>query len=388
MTNVKKALPIIFAVVVGYASGAYFHHTTSTNIKPAEVFTAKTQTQPVKTIESNDGASDNGERLPKPPETFPKFVKETLDGYGFDLANLTEQQWSEFISLSAIDYFSERLGPEVVLYIAMTLNDQELISKLIDQGVDIDKRVKMQNFSYPLRFAAVNSNIELFSQLVDASQDINAKIYSPLIRMISRSNQEVSVQREKIDYLLAAGYELTDNYDHIIPLVTFGDANSNPYIAEQLSKLDPNQKEKGGLVLSNLIAAGASDDIIMTMISKLDRNLDERDASDLIFTALRSRAITQGNTITALLNTGIDPNLNGPTEVPFAATAFMQAVTAKNDKSFDQAIEKLDAVVAAGGKLTNDRVTIELVNQAIDSFKKSNEETYPDKYRILEAYIK
>ena len=388
MTNVKKALPIIFAVGVGYASGAYFHHKPSTNIKPAEVFTAKTQTQPVKIIESNDGALTNSELLLKPPETFPKFVKETLDDYGFDLANLTEQQWSEFISLSAIDYFSEQLSPEVVLYIAMTLNDQELISKLIDQGVDIDKRVKMQNFSYPLRFAAVNSNIELFSQLVDASQDINAKIYSPLIRMISRSNQEMSVQREKIDYLLASGYELTDTYDHIIPLVTFGDANNNPYIADQLSKLDPNRKGNGGLTLVNLIASGASDDIVMTMINKLDRNLDEDDASSLIFTALRSSDITQGNTITALFNTGIDPNLNGPTEVPFAATAFMQAVTAKNDKSFDQAIEKLDAVVAAGGKLTNDRVTIELVNQAIDSFKKSSEEAYPDKYRVLEAYIK
>ncbi|WP_261884299.1 hypothetical protein [Vibrio pelagius] len=388
MTNVKKALPIIFAVGVGYASSAYFHHTSSLDNKPVEVSTTKIQAQPVKIIESNDGASANAERLPNPTETFPKFIEATLDGYGFDMVNLTEQQWSEFISLSAIDYFSERLSPEVVFYIAMTLNDQELIIKLISQGVDIDKRVKMQNFQYPLRFAAVNSNIELFSQLVDASQNINANIYSSLIRMISRSNQEVSVQREKIDYLISAGYELTDTYNHIIPLVTFGGANNNPYIAEQLSNLDPNQKEKGGLVLSNLIAAGARDDVVMTMINKLDRNLDEDDASSLIFAALRSSDITQGNTITALLNTGIDPNLMGPATVPFAATAFLQAVSAKNEKSFDQAIEKLDAVVAAGGKLTNDRVTIELVNQAIDNFKKSNEETYPNKYRILEAYIK
>ncbi len=388
MTNVKKALPIIFAVGVGYASGAYLHHTSSTNIKPAEVFTAKTQAPPVETIENNDGASANGERLPKPPETFPKFIKETLDGYGFDLSNLTEQQWSEFISLSAIDYFSEQLSPEVVLYIAMTLNNQELISKLIDQGVDIDKRVKMQNFSYPLRFAAVNSNIELFSQLVDASQDINAKIYSPLIRMISSSNQEVSVQREKIDYLLAAGYELTDTYDHIIPLVRFGDANNNPYISGQISKLDPSQKEKGILVLSSLIDAGASDDLVITMIDKLDRNLDEDDARSLIFAALRSSDIKQGNTITALLDTGIDPNQMGPAAVPFAASAFLQAVSAKNEERFGQAIEKLDAIVAAGGKLTNKRVTNERMRQAYDSYKLRDGETHPDKYRILEAYIK
>ena len=388
MTNVKKALPIIFAVGVGYASGAYLHHTSSTNIKPAEVFTAKTQAPPVETIENNDGASANGERLPKPPETFPKFIKETLDDYGFDLANLTEQQWSEFISLSAIDYFSEQLSPEVVFYIAMTLNDQELITNLIEQGADIDKRVRIQNFQYPLLFAAVKSNIELFSQLVDASQDINAKIYSPLIRMISRSNQEVSVQREKIDYLLAAGYELTDTYDHIIPLVTFGDANNNPYIAEQLNEFDPNQRAKNRIALVSLMGAGANDDVVMSMINKLDRNLDEENANTIIFTALRSSDIVRGETMTALFDAGIDPNLIGPAEISFAAAAFLQAASAKNEKSFDQAIVKLDAIISAGGKLTNNRVTDERVRQAFDSFKQRDGETHPDKYRILEAYIK
>lgn len=50
MTNVKKALPIIFAVGVEYASGAHFHHTSSTNYKSVEVYTAKIQAQPANTI--------------------------------------------------------------------------------------------------------------------------------------------------------------------------------------------------------------------------------------------------------------------------------------------------------------------------------------------------
>lgn len=87
----------------------------------------------------------------KSTETFPKLVKETLEDYGFNLACFTEQLWSEFLSLSAIDYLSERLNSEVVLYIVMTLNSQELITDL-KKSVDIDKRVKVQNFQYTLRF--------------------------------------------------------------------------------------------------------------------------------------------------------------------------------------------------------------------------------------------
>ena len=74
--------------------------------------------------------------------------------------------------------------------------------------------------------------------------------------------------------------------------------------------------------------------------------------------------------------------------MPFAASAFLQAVSAKNEERFGQAIEKLDAIVAAGGKLTNKRVTNERMRQAYDSYKLRDGETHPDKYRILEAYIK
>lgn len=60
--------------------------------------------------------------------------------------------------------------------------------------------------------------------------------------------------------------------------------------------------------------------------------------------------------------------------------AFLQAVSAKNDNSYRQARRY-------GGQFANNRVTDERVKQTFDSFKQRDGEIYPDKYRILEAYM-
>lgn len=375
---------LLLTAGISYAAGAYFTHEPITEVhQPAEERTIEnahsTKMIPTsKTIDENLGAA-----TPKTTQTN-QYIEKSLQEFGFSQANVTQMQWYEFLSRSATAHYIEKLGAETMLYIALTQANNELVGELLDQGVNVDKRVRVQNFKYPLYFAAREADAELFKKLVDNSSDINQKPYITLINNINASKHDVSVKREKIEYLIAMGYELTDLSQQIIPLVSYGTIDNNPFIGDLVQQLDPNQRINDQSLISHLIRKGANDELIMQMIAKMNSDISKRDADDLLMSAIRLDNIENGETITALINKGIDvrePNRFGFT---WGSTAFLQSATdTYSDELFSQKISKLDAIVRAGGSITNDKITKERLLQSLESLK----ESHPDRYQRLESYL-
>lgn len=312
------------------------------------------------------------------------FIKQTLSTYNFNLTTINAKQWQTFLELSAFDIFAEMYGNEALLYLAIVSGKVELVDRMIDRGADIDKKVRIVNYGYPLIYAAMHSSLSMFEKVAANSADLNAKPFKRIIEKINHSNQSEIDKRLKIEQLIANGYEISDLMRHVIPLVSYGDLYAEHYKGNLIDEMDPNKVERGQLLLTKVINSNASDQLVIDMLSRMNPNLEEEHKKYLLKAALRSEYIKDSNTIAALLSLGIDPNIemaNGTYSL--SGQLLLDAMITKDEETYNTMLKKLNVLVKAGGLVTSERMSQQFLFEQL----KAKEDLSDKRYDQLMSYI-
>ncbi|SDG76441.1 Ankyrin repeat-containing protein [Vibrio xiamenensis] len=308
------------------------------------------------------------------------YIERSLAEYGMSLHNLDAQKWQQFLNWQGIGYIVDQLGDGNTLFdAAIKANNTQLVKQMLAFGFDVNEAKPDGEFNSPLQKAAYYGDIEMFRTIFDVVNDVNDKRYRRLIAFIVTSSLSEASKHAKIQYSLDHGYRLTDVGFHVMPLLRYGNLDSNPYLSSFEGTIDFNQKLDGSSAMLTAIRMRANDATLQDLIADFHpEQLAKQEQSDILHRAVISRDMTNITTFEDLLDSGLNPNLTdrgGYTAV--MKLAMVLAYSSKSNISaelVDSTKQKLAALLARGADVTIKNHKDQTVFDLIDQVKVSAEQ--------------
>lgn len=308
------------------------------------------------------------------------YIERSLAEYGMSLNNLDAQKWQQFLNWQGIGYIVDQLGEGTALFdTAIKANNTQLVKQMLDFGFDVNEIRPDGRLTSPLLLAAYYGDIEMFRTIFDVVNDVNDKRYTGLIAGIVTSSFSEASKQAKIQYSLDHGYRLTDVGLHVMPLLRYGNLNSNPYLSGFEGAIDPNQKLGASSVMRNAISMRVSDATLRDLIADFHpEQLAEQEQSNILHRAARPAAMTNITTFEQLLDRGLNLNLtDGAGYTAVMKLAMILTYSSQSNISAEQvdsAKQKLAALLARGADVTIKNHKGQTVFDMIDKIKVSDEQ--------------
>lgn len=260
-----------------------------------------------KSQEKNRGIKEVKEVVFQEKEIIPLFIQKDLEQAGFSIKGFSNKEWQEFLSfyktqtLNTIELDTIISKKNTLLHILSQRQviDIQLIKKLIEEGLDINKA--NSKGETPLMLAIKNAtNINTIQHFVDLGADIHATAADGRnILNYALLHKDYAVKRFLIDKLTTEeGFSFDDTKQYLQDASEEGNK-------EFLLKLIPNiEKEEYEESLYTVLQEGAADDEIVTLFLK---NIDPTQMQDLPALLLYNGQVTI-ETLKELQKNGVDIN--------------------------------------------------------------------------------
>lgn len=346
-----RPLVLFSCLLIGYFTGIL--HFQLSNDELTTTITSELKKEPEDSLVKEKIVSEFTNQT-----SIPIFIRESLFKYSVIPEELTKKEWRKFLEYSAYDKMIKQTSLELMVYFSLISDNENMLGFTLDQGANADAIMRVRSYSHPLKYAALYSTVSVFKKIVDASDDLNKKDYRNIVKTIHKSAQPDDVKEAKLEYLLSSGHVISDLLNQVIPLAAYDTLLQEYFSGDDLINLDPNKMVGKNILLTRLIINGAPDDLVESLAYQLKPSLNQNLKATLMLTAIRSKSIRKAETIEAILQAGIDPNMElEDRRYSFAGQALIEAIVTQDADAYEALLVKLKVLVNKGGSILSKQVT-------------------------------